>query len=283
MDMASILRQAAKDLEEAGIDSARLDAEVLLSFCLGCNRLEFYKNPDIIISDANFSAYRSMIARRIKWEPVAYITRIKEFWSFALGVNESVLIPRPETEIVVEEALNICRLISSGRPRIIDIGTGSGAIALALAGELPQANITATDISAAALNCARNNACLLGLEDRIEFVLGNLFEPVAGAFDLVVSNPPYIAEDEYEKLPPGVKNYEPSEALRGGKTGLDFYEKLIAQAHLYLPKNGWLLLEIGAKQQKDVRELMESKGTYADIELRADYAGLPRLIKGRRK
>jgi release factor glutamine methyltransferase len=283
MDVYSILHQATRDLEQADTPSARLDAEVLLSFSLNCERLEFYKNPAMPVSESQLDAFRSLLARRIKREPVAYITGRKEFWSFTLEVSRSVLIPRPDTEVIVEEALNILRRDSSGKLRILDIGTGSGAIALALACELPEAIFVATDISAAALDCARRNACRLGLEEKIEFLSGNLFEPVTGIFDLIVSNPPYIAEDEYEKLPKGVKDYEPQQALLAGKTGLDFYEKLSAGAHKYLAKNGWLLLEIGAKQEQTVQRIMETAGIYSNIEMRTDYAGLPRLIKGRRR
>jgi release factor glutamine methyltransferase len=282
MDIHRTLWQATHDLELAGIPSARLDAEVLLSFCLNCDRLEFYKNPATKMNQPERDAFRELIARRMKWEPVAYITGHKEFWSLTLEVNSSVLIPRPDTEVIVEEALTLCRQTSSNKLRILDIGTGSGAIALALACELPEALIVATDISVAALDCARKNARNLGLEKRMKFLLGNLFEPVTGIFDLIVSNPPYIAEDEYKELPAGVKDYEPPEALLAGKSGLNFYEKLITTAGKYLPKNGWLLLEIGAKQEKSVRRLLEAEGIYFDVDLRTDYAGLPRVIKGRR-
>lgn len=283
MTIHDILNESIKDLEATKIPSARLDAEVLLSFCLGCDRLEFYKNPDMPISEAKLSAFRNFIARRLQWEPVAYITGRKEFWSFTLEVNNSVLIPRPDTEIIVEEALNICRKIDSSEIKILDMGTGSGAIAIALASEIIAAKIVATDISPEALNMAQKNAAALGLKEKIDFRQGNLFKPVDGFFDIIVSNPPYIAAEEYEKLPAGVKNYEPQDALLAGKSGLEFYEKLIYQAGAFLKKNGWLLLEIGAKQEAGVRKLMEAAGFYDKIEMCRDYAGLPRVIKARRK
>jgi release factor glutamine methyltransferase len=283
MTVHDILNEATKDLEKIDSPSARLDAEVLLSFCLNCDRLEFYKNPGMTISETKLTAFRNLIARRLQWEPVAYITSRKEFWTFVLEVNNSVLIPRPDTEIIVEEALDVYRNFNSLPVRILDIGTGSGAIALALAYEIADAKVVATDISDAALKLAQKNAASLGLQDKIDFRLGNLFEPVEGVFDIIVSNPPYIAAEEYEELPTGVRNFEPREALLAGESGLEFYEKLINQAASYLKKNGWLLLEIGAKQEAGIRRIMEKSGFYDSIEMRRDYAGLPRVIKARRK
>ncbi len=176
-----------------------------------------------------------------------------------------MLIPRPDTEVIVEEALAVCRTQSFNRPRILDIGTGSGAIALALAKEIPEAQITATDISLPALQLAQKNACALGLENSITFLQGDLFEPVSGAFDIIVSNPPYIGAEEYETLAAGVKDFEPREALWAGETGVEFYEKLIYQAHSRLKENGWLLLEIGAKQSESVRAIMAKMPVFMTV------------------
>jgi release factor glutamine methyltransferase len=283
MTVHDIINEATNDFEAVGIPSARLDAEVLLSFSLGCDHLEFYKNPDMTISETKLSAFRNLIFRRSQWEPVAYITGRKEFWTFVLEVNSSVLIPRPDTEIIVEEALNLCRKMDSSEIKILDIGTGSGAIAIALASEITGAKVVATDISSPALNLAQKNAAALGLKEKIDFRQGDLFEPLDDIFDIIVCNPPYIAADEYEKLPAGVKDYEPREALLAGKSGLEFYEKLIYQAAGFLKKNGWLLLEIGAKQEAGVRGIMEAAGFYDSIEMRRDYAELPRVMKARRK
>jgi len=283
MTVRDILNESTKALEAADIPSARLDAEVLLSFCLGCDRLEFYKNPVMTISETQLTAFRNIIARRLQWEPVAYITGRKEFWSFTLEVNNSVLIPRPDTEIIIEEALDVYRNFTSLPVRILDIGTGSGAIAIALAKEIPGAKVVATDISIAALNLAQKNAATLGLKEKIDFRQGNLFEPVDGFFNIIVSNPPYIAANDYEELPASVKAFEPREALFAGESGLEFYEKLIYQADGYLQKNGWLLLEIGAKQEAGIRGIIEGSGFYDRIEMRKDYAGLPRVIKARSK
>ena len=283
MIVHDILNDAAHALENAGIPSARLDAEVLLSFCLNCDRLEFLKNPTMIVSNKQFAGFTNLIARRLHWEPVAYITGRKNFWTFSLEVNQAVLIPRPDTEIIVEETLDVCRKTGSAKLRILDIGTGSGAIALALAQEIPFAEIIATDISASALALARKNAHALGLENKIDFRPGDLFDPVEEVFDIIVSNPPYISEEEYKKLPAGVKDYEPAAALLAGKKGTEFFETLLDQAPGYLKKNGWLLLEIGAKQGKDVRGLLEESGFFERITLRRDYAGLPRVMRARRK
>ncbi|MHB8137363.1 MAG: peptide chain release factor N(5)-glutamine methyltransferase [Smithellaceae bacterium] len=283
MTIHDIISAAAKKLGDAGIPSARLDAEVLLAFCLNCDRLEFIRNPERKLGDAERTNFNELIARRLRCEPVAYITGHKAFWSFILEVSKDVLIPRPDTEVLVEEALSVFRTQLLDRPRILDIGTGSGAIALALAEEIPTAQITATDISAAALAVAKKNALTLGLEHSITFLQGNLFEPVCGSFDLIVSNPPYISAGEYETLAAGVKNFEPQQALLAGKSGLEFYENLVYQAQKYLEEKGWLLLEIGAKQHEHVRAMMELSGFYDRIDMRADYAGLSRVIKGRRK
>ena len=283
MTVREVLNEATRNFEGEGIPSARLDAEVLLSFCLCCDRLEFYKNPEMSISEPQMVSFKKIVARRLQWEPVAYITGRKEFWSFTLEVNSAVLIPRPDTEILVEEALNICRKIDYPEMKIIDIGTGSGAIAIALAKEMPQAQVVATDISAAALRVARKNALNLGLENQIDFRRSDLFDSVDDFFDIIVCNPPYISVGEYEKLPAGVKAFEPREALWAGERGTEFYEKLVYQAGNNFKKNGWLLLEIGATQEKSVRKIIEDSGIYDNIGIRRDYASLPRVIRARRK
>jgi len=280
MIVREILNEVTRRLEAAGVETARLDAEVLLAFCLKCDRLEFLKNPDLKINKNKLSRYAKLIERRLEYEPVAYITGRKEFWSFTLEVNKDVLIPRPDTEIIVEEALAIGKKIIA--PRIVDIGTGSGAIALALAKELPEAEITATDISPAALKIAKKNARNLKLEKNIEFFKGDLFAPVKGLFDIIASNPPYISAAEYENLPHGVKDFEPQIALLAGQTGVEFYEKLIYQSKNHLKKDGWLLMEIGAPQAEKILDIMKECAFFENIDVRRDYAGHDRVIKGRK-
>ena len=281
MTVREILNEVTRDFEAAGMETVRLDAEVLLAFCLNCDRLEFLKNPDMQISKSQLAVFNKLVSRRLKWEPVAYITGRKEFWSFTLEVNKGVLIPRPDTEIILEEALAVGKNIIA--PRIADIGTGSGAIALALAKELPEPKITATDISPAALKVAKKNARNLKLGKNIEFLKGDLFAPVKGFFDIIVSNPPYISAAEYEELPRGVKDFEPKIALLAGQTGVEFYEKLIYQSKNHLKKDGWLLMEIGAPQAEKIRDIMQECAFFEDIDVRRDYAGHDRVIKGRKK
>ncbi len=281
MTVHDVILQATGKFEAQGIESARLDAEVLLAFCLNCDRIDFLKYPERAVNAEVLVSFNRMVERRLRREPVAYIIGQKAFWSFTLEVNSDVLIPRPDTEIIVEETLALCRSEALAAPRILDIGTGSGAIALALAAELPEACITASDISGTALAVAQRNAVRLGLAASITFLEGDLFDPVDGVFDIIVSNPPYIDAGEYETLAAGVKNYEPRQALWAGQTGLEFYQKLVYQAPGRLVEKGWLLLEIGAKQAENVSALMDA--WYDAITVRADYAGLARVVKGRRK
>lgn len=283
MIVRDILNETARAFEAAGIPTARLDAEVLLSIVMGRDKLEFFKNPEMIITEKQLSFYKKLITRRLQLEPVAYITGFKNFWTFTLEVNKDVLIPRPDTEIIVEEAIDIAKKNTSNQLKILDIGTGSGAIAIALVGELPQAKVTATDISEAALSLAKRNADILGFKDKIDFQQGDLFEPVRVIFDIIVCNPPYISAADYAELPSGVKDYEPAIALLAGNSGTEFYERLIYQAKDHLKKNGWLLMEIGAKQEQDVYKIIEQSGFYENVETRKDYAGLPRVVKARRK
>jgi release factor glutamine methyltransferase len=283
MVIREIINQAAGNFEKAGIPSSRLDAEILLAFALGCDRLEFYKNPEKLIDQAQQAEFNKLVARRLKWEPVAYITGRKEFWSLVLDVNSKVLIPRPETEVLVEEALNVYKQIAKPEIKILDIGTGSGAIAIALAKEIGAAKIVATDISIAVLAVAGQNAVNQGVDQQIDFREGNLLEPIDDLFDIIISNPPYIAADEYEKLPAGVKDFEPLEALLAGEQGTEFYEKIVVQAARHLEQNGWLLLEIGATQGEKIKLLIEASGLYDNISIRNDYAQRQRVIKARRK
>ncbi|MDO8526278.1 MAG: peptide chain release factor N(5)-glutamine methyltransferase [Deltaproteobacteria bacterium] len=232
------INEAEKELAAAGVETPRLDAELLLAHVLGCERFELYlavPGQPSAISKKKFDDY---IERRIKREPVAYIIGCKEFWSILIKVTPDVLIPRPETEAVVEKALKL-----SGHRTILDLCTGSGCIAAALATEFPQAHITVVDISKEALTVAKENLKFAG--DRITFVEGNLFENVRGQFDLIVSNPPYIPTSICDTLMPEVKFFEPRRALDGGANGLDFVEKIRQYAPNFLKPDGHLILENG--------------------------------------
>lgn len=246
----------------------RADADVLMAFVLGCSRAQLALNPTP--SAEQRLRYESLRARRAAGEPVAYLTGEKEFWSLTLKVTPDVLIPRPDTELLVEWALPLAP------QRVADIGTGSGAIALALAKELPQARIVATDISAEALAVARFNAQNLKLA-HVEFLQGSFLSPLEGRFDVLVSNPPYIAEHD-PHLP--TLRYEPRTALTSGDDGLDAIREIARQAPAHLKSGGWLLLEHGAEQGAAVREILTAAG-FAHIETRCDLAGLERATGGR--
>lgn len=247
----------------------RADADILRAFVLGCSRAQLVLQPSL--TSVQQTRYESLLARCAAGEPVAYLTGEKEFWSLTLNVTPDVLIPRPDTELLVEWALQLAP------QRVADVGTGSGAIALALAKEMPQARFTATDISAPALAIARLNAQTLKL-DNVEFLQGSLLEPLVGDFDLIVSNPPYIAERD-PHLP--ALRYEPALALTSGADGLDAIRAIVGHAPAHLKSGGWLLLEHGADQGAAVRELMQKTG-FTRVETRRDLAGHERASAGSR-
>lgn len=245
----------------------RADADILLAFVLGCTRAQLALKPTP--TPTQQTRYETLLARRTHGEPVAYLTGEKEFWSLTLKVTPDVLIPRPETELLVEWALQFAP------HRVADLGTGSGAIALALAKELPQARIYATDISDAALAVAKNNAEILALRN-LEFLSGSFLEPLDGTLDVIVSNPPYVAEHD-PHLP--ALRHEPVLALVSGVDGLDAIREITRRAPDKLKAGGWLLLEHGAEQGAAVRELLKQAG-FTRIETRRDLAGHERVSAG---
>ena len=266
-------------LQKAGIVSARLDAEVLLRHVLGVEKAEFYLGFDVGLDATAEREFQKLLLRRAGREPVAYITGHKEFWSLDFVVTPAVLIPRPETELLVEQALKLAMRHSRRyASKILDLGTGSGAIAVSLAQELPQARLCAVDISAAALEVARLNARRHGVEERMEFFCGDLFEPVAEegeGFDLIVANPPYIRSGDLAALAPEIRHWEPMAALDGGVDGLLYYRKIVAEAGDYLKTGGTLLFEIGDGMGGPVRRLF---GDYEPAEVYRDYAGKERVV-----
>ncbi len=264
---------AAGALQQAS-DSARADAEILLCELLGCNRAGLVIRADEVLSTEMALRYAALIERRQQGEPVAYLTGRREFWSLELQVSPAVLIPRPDTELLVEWALE--RLRGVGAPLIADLGTGSGAIALALASERADAHVVAVDLSADALAQAAHNGRLLGL-GRVDFRLGDWLVPLAGErFDLIVSNPPYVAEQD-----PHLRDlrFEPRRALTAGADGLRDLRRIAADALAHLKDGAVLLLEHGAEQGAAVRALLHQQG-YAAIETRRDLAGLERATLG---
>ena len=270
-------------LQKKGSESARLDAEVLLASVLACKRVELYTRYDVNVSDRQRAGLRELVKQRAEGAPVAYLVGKKEFYSMALTVSPAVLIPRPDSEFVVVEALG--RLKGVVGPRVVDVGTGSGCLALAIAHQHKSAIVIAIDISPEALEVARGNAKTLGLADRVTFREGDLLAPVAGEgpFDAIVSNPPYIATGEIEGLDPGVARYEPRLALDGGADGLRVVDRLVVQALPLLKAGGDLILEIGSDQEKPVRSLIEGHPELVPSPTVRDAANHPRVIRATRK
>lgn len=273
------LRAIEEALAQRGIESPRLEAEVFLSRVLGLSRAEIYSRGERELKEGELLALRDMVQRRLQGEPVAYIIGEKEFWSLTLKVSPSCLIPRPSTEVLVEEAIGVARALP--RPmKVLDIGTGCGAIAIALAKELEGAEVWATDISPYALEVARENVLRHGVGPKVRLLRADLF-PDEGGFSLIVSNPPYIPTHELFRLPEEVRDYEPLEALNGGPDGLEVIRRIVSRAGEHLLEGGWLLLEVGEGQAQRVLELMEGAG-FEDLGLRRDYAGVERVVKGRK-
>jgi release factor glutamine methyltransferase len=268
------LTSAVDQLTAAHVGSPRMNAELLLMFTLGCDRAYLYAHPERELSAEEQARYQEVIAQRCRGIPAQYITGHQEFWGMDLIVSPAVLIPRPETEHVIEAVLLLAR--GPKRLRIVDVGTGSGCIALALAKELPAADIQATDISPAALEIARANAARHQLEHRICFHQTDLlsgFSP--DSFDLVVSNPPYVGESEEDQVQLEVRKFEPRNAVFAGPTGLKVIERLIPQAEKTLVSGGWLVMEISGTIVKGVKRLLSG---WDDVRIVNDLQGIPRVV-----
>jgi release factor glutamine methyltransferase len=287
---------ATQRLGSAGLDSPRLDAEVLLAQVLGCGRAQLYAYPERALSDGERIRFEQLVNRRFRHEPVAYLVGRKAFYGLDLAVNHSVLIPRPETELLVDMALDL--LVQADRLRalaaggngdgamtslapvvVADVGTGSGAIALAIAANTEAVVVYGTDVSAAALAMARSNAEHHSLADRITFLKGNLLEPLNQPVDLIVANLPYVATYEWDDLEPDITQFEPSLALSGGLDGLDVIRELLRQAPGRLRPQGALLLEIGANQGAKVARLAREAFPEAMVEVLSDYAYRDRVVR----
>jgi len=289
VNVQEALRHASFLLDGGGFSAPRLDAEVLLAHLLKVRKVGLYCNHLRPLCEKEAAAYESLIQRRLEGEPVAHITGEKEFWSLPFTVNNSCLIPRPETEILVEKALEICRTGDGARSspyRILDLGTGCGAIAVCLAREIPNARIIATDISRDALAVARENVKKHGVSDKIQLGEGDLFDPVRkkkGYFDLIVSNPPYVAEKDAGTLQREVREYEPYTALYGGNDGLAFYRSIIPESFHFLKEEGSIALEIGYGEVDRIIEIISNVGGFEDITVRSDLSGIPRVVSAKRK
>jgi len=277
------LKLAVERLSVGGIDGSRLDAEVLLAHCLNLRREQLMVAGDLTIAPAAARGFETLLQRRLAREPVAYITGRQEFWSLDFTVTPDVLIPRPDTERLVEVALLCAARFPTSKPlRIADLCTGSGAVAVSLARELPSAQICATDISPAALAIARCNAEAHHVAARMQFIAGDLFDALAlrpaVRFDLIVANPPYVRCAEIVALAPEVSRWEPRMALDGGVDGLDFYRRIAMAAPDYLADQGALALEIGADMAKDVSVICAGTGRYREVEIFQDYARRDRVM-----
>ena len=277
-----LIAEAAAELSAAGIENPRLDAETMLAAACDSSRVAVISGLAEISHIAR-ERYTAMIARRKRREPLAYILGRKEFYSLEFEVTSAVLIPRPETEIVVSAALEFIQRNTDAR--VCDLGTGSGAIALAIAANSATAQLIATDISAEALAIARRNEVRLGLPSRVRFRLADCFKPVdsmgpLGRFDLLVSNPPYIREDQIAGLAPEISRFEPRAALAGGHDGLELYRRVAPELTDHLERNGSAIVEVDAEQSAAVSEIMRSAGA-TSIEVVHDLAGMPRVVVAR--
>ncbi len=268
-EVREALGGAVDALSAAGVDSSRLDAELLLCEAIGCERTRLAAEPEMGVPAGAARRFGEMVRRRLRREPVAYILGRKGFRGIELEVDPRVLVPRPETELLVELALELAPR------RLLDVGTGSGAIALAVAAELPRCEVTATDTSAAALGVARANAARLDLAERVDFVEAML-PPELGGFDLLVANLPYVAEAEWDDLEPEVTEWEPREALLAGPDGLDVLRVAIPAAAGVAPVAAF---EVGAGQAPAAGELLFEAG-FGAVETRVDLAGIPRVVIG---
>jgi release factor glutamine methyltransferase len=276
-----LLDWTAGFLKEKGSESPRLDTEVLLAHALGCRRIELYTRYEEAAPEEARRRFRDLVRQRVEGCPVAYLVGRKEFFSLDFEVGRDVLIPRPDTECVVNECLRLARGLPE--PTVLDVGTGSGAIAVAVARQHKAARLTATDLSPAALAVAERNAARNGVAERIRFLLGDLFAPLPPGepFDFILSNPPYIAHEEMESLPFGVRHYEPHLALDGGPGGFAVLDRLVDQARRSLKPGGFLILEIGSPQEEHARQRI---GAYPEYQLGKtvrDGSGHPRVLVAR--
>ena len=284
MLVKDILKQSIKLLKDGGIETPQLDAEVLLSYVLNKDRSQLYIYPDYVLNEDENSHYRALIDKRLERIPISYLTGHKEFMSLDFKVNRNVLIPRPETELLVE---TVCKFRSNTplhpsqeNSKILDLGTGSGAIAVSLAKYNPNYLVLATDVSMSALFVARENAIQNDVIDRVWFIQTDLFNGVSMnyKFDWVVSNPPYIPTGDLPSLSEEIRKYEPILALDGGADGLDVIKRIIENAFMFLKPSGHLAIEFGYGQSDDVQRIAEETGKYSDYDVIKDYSGIPRVF-----
>ncbi|MEL0096654.1 MAG: peptide chain release factor N(5)-glutamine methyltransferase [Planctomycetaceae bacterium] len=279
-NIGRLINWTSQYLTESGSDSARLDTEVLLSEVLGCERIMLYTRFEEDPGDNVRAKFRELVKQRAAGCPVAYLVGHKEFFSLKFKVTTDTLIPRPDTEDIVQNVLDLTKGNLVEPNAIADIGTGSGILAVTLARELPQVQFVASDISDAALTVARDNAAFHAVADRIEFRCGDLCTPLENqAFDVIVSNPPYVSEAEFEQCDRTVKEFEPRQALVAGPTGLEIYQRLVPEAKNRLHPNGWLVLETSPMLAESLKQLLAEQG-YRNVDIKPDHSGNPRVVTG---
>lgn len=278
-----LLRVTAEYLQGKGVDSPRLSSEVLLAHLLQVDRIRLYLDPEKPLQDDELAAYRVLVRRRANREPLQHITGFQEFWSADFAVGPEVLIPRPESELLVEQAIETMGANPPDRnpkPFFLDLGTGSGALIISLGREFPEASLCATDISMEAIRIARENARKHRLGERIEFVCGDLFTPFkprVSPFDLVLTNPPYVASEVLDTLMPEIR-FEPRVALDGGPGGMRYIERIIPDAADFIRPGGWLLVEMDPSQIPTALELIERTGRYRHAKAVKDYSRRLRIV-----
>jgi len=284
----NLLKVTTDYLKEKQIENPRLTAEVLLAHQLNIDRVSLYINFDQPLNESELSGYRLLIKRRLQREPLQYITGAQEFWSLDFIVNPQALIPRPESELLVELAINQLKppnAFENHPPNILDLGTGCGALAISLAKEVQEAKIWATDISSGALKLANLNAKKHGVADRIKFKHGNLWDPLVNQgikFDIIISNPPYIACEEYNDLPPEVRDYEPRSALDGKENGMYYIEKILKGGLRFLNTEGLILLEMAPDQTNEALSLIGQIKDYGESSRIKDYSHRYRVVMAQR-
>jgi release factor glutamine methyltransferase len=282
-----LLTWTADFFKQHGSDTPRLDAEVLLAAARGCQRIELYTAFDQLIDDASRSKFRELVRRRGEGEPVAYLVGHREFFSLRFRVNSDVLIPRPETELLVVRMLDLAKqqFSETADLRIADIGTGSGIIAICAARQYPRASVTAIDRSPAALAVAQENAAQHGVAERIEFVESDLFSAIGveRKFNIVASNPPYVSDAEFATLAPSIRNFEPRLALVAGPRGTEVIQRLVPEAADRLDSGGWLLQEVSPMIEPAVREIVSASSRFELGPTLKDSAGQPRVVQAKRK
>ena len=279
-----VLEWTIGHLKKHGSDTARLDAEVLLAHARGCSRIQLYTAYDEVLPDAVRQTMRDLVKRRTNAEPVAYLVGTKEFYSLAFEVNRDVLIPRPDTELLVMESLRLLKGVSA--PSILELGVGSGCISTAIAVNHKSARIVGVEIYAPTMAVAQRNLERHKVADRVELRCGDLFGPLRNGeqFDILVSNPPYVSSAEILTLAPNVRNHEPHRALDGGGDGLDLIRRIAVGAPAYVRPGGWVLIEFSPEQADSVRSLFSVPGAeFEEVAILSDLAPQPRVLRARRR